>query len=316
MTPDAAAQRARLWTLLGGLPVPPVQPLGELVGRELRTDYELERWRLHLAADGAAPALLACPRARRWRGMVVYHHAHGHRPDLGKDELTEGRPMLIAPPYADALSRLGFAALAIDHRGFGERASPSERVLVKRGLWEGVPLWGHRVADAIAASAWLIWRAGTADMPLVSMGWSMGSALAWWSAALDPRVDAVVEACGLAEFDALLAGDALDLHAEYFFVPGLLREFTAAAINALILPRPHLSIVGRDDPLTPPAGVAAIDVSMRDAASHAGAPGAWRQSVHATGHQETPAMRDEILAFLDTVAQSPPSTAERRTRRV
>ena len=157
--------------------------------------------------------------------------------------------------------------------------------------------------DALAAPAWLRAQPGLGGLPLVTLGFSMGSTIAWWSAALDPRIDAVVDACCLAEYDALLADGAFDLHAEYYFVPGLRREFTAAEINALIAPRPHLSIVGRDDPLTPPAGTAALDAAMRDFASRAGAPEAWRQSVHATGHQETPAMRGEILRFLDALGR-------------
>jgi dienelactone hydrolase len=304
MTRDAeppSAARQRLRALLGNL-TPPSAPRGTLLHRASTDAFDVERWRLDLAADEAAPALLVRPRGRAPRGAVLYHHAHGHRPEIGKEELLAGRPMLCDPPYAVALARLGFAALAIDHRGFSERSAVPERMLVKRGLWEGVPLWGRRIADAIAASAWLDTQAALAALPRIAMGFSMGGSLAWWSAALDPRVTAVVDACCLAEFDALLATGAYDLHAEYYFVPGLLRAFTAAQINAMILPRPHLSLVGREDPLTPADGVAAIDASMRAAAHRAGAPGAWQQSVHPTGHEETPAMREEILAFVEAQA--------------
>jgi len=81
----------------------------------------------------------------------------------------------------------------------------------------------------------------------------------------------------LAEFDALVATEADDLHGEYFFVPGLRREFSAAAINALIAPRPHLSCVGAADPLTPAAGVASIDHALRAAYAESGVPHAWQQ---------------------------------------
>lgn len=296
------AQR-RLWRLLGDLRLPATPPTGALLGHEARDDFVLERWQLALDDEERAPAWLVRPHEDTPRGVVLYHHAHGHRPEIGKDELIAGRPMLLAPPYAVELARRGWAAFAIDHRGFGERGEVSERMLVKRGLWEGVPLWGRRLADALAASAWLRAQPAFARTPLIALGFSMGGSLAVWSAALDARIDAVVDACCLAEFDALLADGSYDLHAEYYFVPGLLREFRASDISALILPRPHLSIVGRDDPLTPLGGAAGLDAAMRAAATAAGAPNAWRQSVHAAGHQETPAMRAEILAFLD--AQSP-----------
>lgn len=116
-----------------------------------------------------------------------------------------------------------------------------------------------------------------APLPVITLGMSMGSTMAWWAAALEPRVAACVDLCCLAEFDALVATEADDLHGEYFFVPGLRREFSAAAINALIAPRPHLSCVGAADPLTPAAGVASIDHALRAAYAESGVPHAWQQ---------------------------------------
>jgi dienelactone hydrolase len=300
--PGPAAARARLWELLGTRP-----PAAVTAARRLGVDESgpvaIERWVLALDAGEPVPALLTRPVQGEARGLVVYHHAHGHRFETGKDELLHGRPALQQPAYGPALARRGWAALAIDHRGFGERRHTPERALFKRALWEGATLLGLRIADAVAATGWARSDLRFAGRPLAAFGFSMGSTIAWWSAALDPRVDAVVEMCCLSEFGPLLDSGGYDLHAEYFFVPGLLREFTAASINALIAPRPHLSLAGRDDPLTPPAGLEAIDRELREACARAGAPRAWRQSVHPTGHGETPAMRAEVLAFLDGLAR-------------
>lgn len=148
---------------------------------------------------------------------------------------------------------------------FGERAHHGERADVKRLLWEGRTLWGYRVHDSLAALQWLRGQPRFAGLPTAAFGLSMGSAMAVWTAALDPAIDACIELCALAEFDALLATGGHDLHGEYFFVPGLRREFSAAEIAALVAPRLHLSLVGRDDPLTPPAGVASIDTALRAA---------------------------------------------------
>lgn len=301
MSPSTFAERERLWRLLGEPAVPDV-PGGECVSRASCDGYELEHWRLDLASGARVPALATWPRDAEPRGIVLYHHAHGHRFGIGKSELVDGRPAL-AGPYAADLAARGWAAIAIDHLGFGERASTPERMLVKLGLWQGRPLWGARVADAVAVARWARAHPRAADLPRVALGLSMGSSLAWWSAALEPAVDAVVDLCCLAEFDALEATGAYDLHGEYYFVPGLAAAFTAARINALVVPRPHLSLAGRDDPLTPPAGVASVDAAMRTAYAAAGAPRAWRSSVHAGGHQETPAMRAEVLAFLDGIGR-------------
>ncbi len=268
---------------------------------EHRYPARIEQWRLHLGGDPSVPATLVTPVSRAPQAVVLYCHAHGHCFDIGRSELLQGRPALAQPPYGEVLPQRGIAALAIDHRGFGERAATSERLLNKRLLWEGRTLWGMRVADTLATFDWLRAQPFCVDLPIVTLGLSMGSTMAYWAAALEPGIAACVDLCGLAEFDALVETGNDDLHGEYFFVPGLRKHFTAAAINALIAPRPHLSCAGRDDPLTPPAGLAAIDAALRSTYADAGAPHAWRQRVFPCGHVEMPEMRAEVLGFLDEV---------------
>lgn len=295
--------RQRLLALLGDLPPRDRVPEGRRLDIAPRDDAIVERWSLDLNGRERVPALLVSPPSPR--AVVLYGHAHGHRFDLGKEELIAGRPALASPPYAEALAGIGVAALAIDHWGFGERAGTHERLLNKRLLWDGATLWGMRVADTLAAFDWLSRDPRYATLPVITLGMSMGSTMAWWAAALEPRVAACVDLCCLAEFDALVAADADDLHGEYYFVPGLRQHFTAAAINALIAPRPHLSCVGDADPLTPPPGVASIDRAMRSAYAEAGAPQAWQQRVFPGGHIESPAMRAAVLAFIADVLPPP-----------
>lgn len=297
--PDDAA-RQRLLALLGDLPPRDRIPVGPRVDSAARGDLTIERWSLDLNGQERVPALLVAP--ANPRAVVLYCHAHGDRFDVGKEELVAGRPALASPPYAEALASIDVAALAIDHWGFGERASTSERLLNKRFLWDGSTLWGMRIADTLAAFEWLAREPRYATLPVITLGMSMGSTMAWWAAALEPRIAACADLCCLAEFDSLVAAGADDLHGEYFFVPGLRKHFTAAAINALIAPRPHLSCVGDADPLTPPPGVSSIDRAMRAAYGEAGAPQAWQQRVFPGGHSESTAMREAVLAFIAGVA--------------
>jgi dienelactone hydrolase len=266
----------------------------------------VERWRLQLNREQAVPTLLLRPRDGAPRGVVLYCHAHGNRFDIGKDELLSGRPALQSPPYAQVLTARGWAVLAIDHAGFGERQEPSERALVKRLLWQGATLWGWRLHDTLAALDWLRGQPGFGSLPVVTLGVSMGGTLALWAAALDDRIAGCAELCCAAEYDALLQSGGFDGHGEYFFVPGLLNAFSLAEIAALIAPRPHLSCAGRADPLTPPAGLASLDRALRDAYAALGAPAAWRQIVEDSGHAETPTMRAEVLAWLDAIITPPP----------
>ena len=308
---------------------------GDALARREHAHAVVEHWRLHLNAEQPVPALLLRPRQAAPRGVVLYCHAHGNRFDIGKDELLVGRPALQSPPYGEALSERGWAVLAIDHWGFGERQhvspqgpgspgpaprggarklgaarrfQPSERALVKRLLWQGATLWGWRVHDTLAALDWLRTQPGFESLPVVTLGMSMGSTMALWSAALDPRIAGCVELCCAAEYAALLNSGGFDLHGEYFFVPGLLQAFTLAEIAALIAPRPHLSLAGRADPLTPPAGLAALDRELRAVDAVLGPPARWQQVLADGGHAETASMRRQVLDWLDRAAISSAST--------
>ena len=123
--------------------------------------------------------------------------------------------------------------------------------------------------------------------------------MAWWVAALDTRIKVCVDICCLTDFQALIDTRGLDGHGIYYYVPGLLKHFTTAQVNALIAPRPHLSLAGNYDPLTPPGGLDRIDAELQNVYETEGAPEAWKLVRCATGHFETAAMRVEILSFLE-----------------
>jgi hypothetical protein len=127
---------------------------------------------------------------------------------------------------------------------------------------------------------------------------SMGSTMAWWHAALDERVRVCVDLCCLTDFQALIETRGLDLHNLYYYVPGLLKHFTTAEINALICPRAHLSLAGLFDRLTPPAGLDRVDAALQAVYAQAGAPERWKLVRSFSGHFETWDVRQHVLRFL------------------
>jgi hypothetical protein len=54
------------------------------------------------------------------------------------------------------------------------------------------------------------------------------------AAALDERIWVCVDLCCLTDFQALIDTRGLDGHNPYYYVPGLLKYFSAAEINALM----------------------------------------------------------------------------------
>ena len=78
-------------------------------------------------------------------------------------------------------------------------------------------------------------------------------------------------------------------------VPGLLKHFTTADINALICPRAHLSLAGVYDRLTPPAGLDRVDAALQQVYADAGVPERWQLVRYSSGHFETWDMRPAHL---------------------
>lgn len=293
-------RRQALYALLGDLP--PRDRAIRVLDRTVREteEYSIETLRLDLNGIEEVSGYLLLPKSRSGPvPAVLYHHAHGGDYALGKDELLRGRRLLQIPPYAIELTRMGYAVLCCDTWAFGERATISESDLFKLMLWRGQVMWGMMVYDSLRAMDYLISRPEIDASRIATMGLSMGSTMAWWLAALDERVKVCVDLCCLTDFEELIRVENLKGHGLYYFVPGLLKHFTADEINALIAPRPHLSLAGNLDALTPPAGLGRIDVALQQAYADAGAPpDAWKLFRQDVDHQETKEMRREVVAFL------------------
>jgi dienelactone hydrolase len=294
---EPAAIRRRLYGLLGDLPDPHRSLTARTVSIEDRGSYTLEKLVLDLNGIEPVPAYFTRPvNLARPAPVLLYFHAHGGKYHLGKDELIQGRGSIQNPPYADIAAANGWCSFCADAWAFGERAARPELDLFKDMLWHGRILWGMMVYDSFRALDYLQTRPEADPSRIATVGLSMGSTMSWWVAALDERVKVCVDICCLTDYQALLHTNGLDRHGVYYYVPSLLKHFTTSQINALIAPRPHLSLAGNLDPLTPPEGLDRIDRELREAY---GASDAWRLFRQDTGHQETPEMRNEIVQWLN-----------------
>ena len=298
---DLPGRRARLYALLGDLP-DRQRPIGATKRGETERDgYVLESWVFDLNGLEPVPAFLARPRGATGRiPAIVFDHSHGGGYDIGKKEFVEGRSYMQPVPYAKALTDQGYLALCIDHWCFGERKFATEMDTFKAMLWQGRVLWGMMVYDSIRALDWLVTRADVDTSRVGTLGMSMGSTMAQWLGALDERIKVTVDICCLTEYHTLLAVKGLSGHGIYYYVPGLLKEFTASDVNALIAPRAHLGLAGLRDELTPVAGLDIIDRELKAVYAEAGHPERWKLLRYDVEHQETAEGRREALAFLKT----------------
>ncbi len=288
-----------LYSLLGDLPERDRSVGAQSLGIRQQNGMDIESLVLDLNGIEMAPALFVKPTGATGKlPTILYNHAHGGTYELGRTELLEGRSALQDPPYAFALAEQGYASLCIDTYMFGERRGRTESEMFKEMLWKGQVLWGLMVYDSLKAVDYLQSRIDVDTDRIGTLGLSMGSTMAWWTAALDTRIKVCVDICCLTDYDALIETRGLDEHGIYYYVPNLMKHFSSSDINALIAPRPHLALAGNADPLTPPAGLDRIDADLRTVYAENGASDAWKLLRYETGHFENAHMRVEIMKFL------------------
>jgi acetyl esterase/lipase len=297
-------RRRELWKLLGDLP-DPRPPQAKVVKTEKHEGFALEHLELDLNGVEPVPALLLIPDKRPARAPgLLYIHAHGGKYDLGKEELVQGRPVLQA--YAPVLAAKGIVTLAIDSWCFsGRKRLPDGRQgeldTFKHMLWKGQTLWGMMMFDEVQALTYLRGRAEVDPDRLGAFGLSMGSTKSWWLAALDTRVKVCIDLCCLTDYDELIRIGNIKGHGIYYFVPSQLKHFASHEVNELIVPRLRLSLNGRKDLLTPPAGVERIRDHVRPLYARHGRAEDCRIELFDCGHEETPEMRKLVLEWLDKI---------------
>lgn len=291
--------RNQLYGLLGRLPARHRPISAEVTSQVETNELVVEKLLLDLNGIERVPAYFTKPKqAKGPLPVVLFNHSHFGQYEVGKEEYLRGRPEMQSPSHAVAFARAGYAGLCIDSWCFGERKQRQEVDTFKEMLWHGQVLWGMMVYDSLRALDYLQTRADVNSKRIATMGMSMGSTMAWWLAALDERIKVCVDLCCLTDFQSLIEEKGLGLHGIYYYVPDLLTYFTTAQINALIAPRPHLGLAGRLDALTPLNGLQKIDAALKEVYQQQGVPDAWKLKIYDVGHEETAAMRQDILAFL------------------
>lgn len=296
-------RRRELWALLGDLPWRHRPGPAKLLSTEEHEGYTLERLVLDLNGIEPVPAILLIPhKRRRLAPGLLFMHWHGGMYDLGKDQLLKG--VEEQPAYAPVCAQKGVVTLAIDSWCFGQRKHETdgrigEQDAFKLMLWRGQVLFGMMMFDEFRALDYLASRSEVDARRLGALGMSMGATKAWWLTALDQRLKVCMDICCLTDYDELITAHALKEHGIYYYVPSLLKHFRTASINELIVPRPHLSVNGRQDPLTPPAGVEKIRDYLLPLYRKYGRESDCRIELFDCAHVEMPEMRALVLRWMD-----------------
>ena len=188
------------------------------------------------------------PEAGSEAPVVICVPGHG----TGVDALVGIAPEDYQHQFALQAVRAGFRVLAIEPCSFGHRKSAIEGERdsscvrdMMAALMLGETLVGWRVRDAMAAVDYAKSRGAE---KVAIMGISGGGLVAYWTAALDTRIDAcVVSGYFNTFFDSILSID----HCPDNFVPGLSKVVEMPDMAALIAPRALFVESGTEDPIFP-----------------------------------------------------------------
>jgi len=271
------------------------EPMQEVEMRGLR--YRRQRVLLRTEHDLWVPGHLCLPREGDGPFPCVIgcqgHAKEGIRLSIGEvdDATWEASVVGGDRDYPLQAVRHGYAALALEMRGFGELRLPEDIEqdagssclrLSALALQAGRTLVGMRVHDVMAAIEYLQQRPDIIPGQIALTGNSGGGTVTFYTGALDDRLAACIPSCAFSTFAASIQG--VD-HCICNFIPGLSALIEMDDLAGLAAPKPLLIINGREDSIFPigPAEEAFRHIQAIYAA--AGAPDNCRLYVGGGGHR-------------------------------
>ena len=197
------------------------------------------------------------------------HISMGRRLHLSDYNLGAGAPVLPTDrdfpgdrDYAMQAVERGYAALVLEQRGLGERASekstPNVPVLKEWAAYDrtgcfypsmcalllGRTMIGERVWD-ISRSIDAMSEFPELDTERVAcLGNSGGGTATYYAACMDERIKVAVPSCAVCSFDQSIG---IMRHCSCNYIPGIAKYFDMGELSALIAPRKLIMVSGEKD---------------------------------------------------------------------
>lgn len=184
---------------------------------------------------------------------------------------------------AEQAVQQGYAALAIEQRGFGERSDQRDRITqafyggrchnpTMNSLLYGRTIIGDRVHDVSAAISVLESAVKKHPLPInmkriACLGHSAGGTTAYYAAAVDERIQAVIASSSVCQFDKSIS--VID-HCVCNYVPNIRTWFEMGDVGCLIAPRVCIAVHGKKDPKFPISGVREAMKTLKTAYANKG----------------------------------------------
>ena len=268
--------------------------------RRRRDGFTETRFLLTSEPGARVPCHLLVPDGARCP-MPVFLCLQGHSSGMHLSHGQGDGEAIGERDFALQAVRRGYAALAIEIRGFGERRDRRAAILREPGydpdsldpnvtckhaamvaLLLGRTSLGEKILDLRRAIDAL------ADFPEVdrrrvyAIGNSGGGTLAWYAAAIEPRLKGLILGSCFATYASSIG--SVD-HCCDNYLPGALRWFDFPDLTLLIAPRPLVVVMGRDDRLFPLVGVEAAFARAREIYARLAAEDRCRLIAREGGHR-------------------------------
>ncbi len=256
-------------------------------------EFDEIRFLMETESDFCAPAHLLLPKSRE-RGeklpvvICLQGHSTGMHISLGRclypgDEKSIGGDRDIALQAV----RRGYAAVALEQRGFGEQKTgvPGGAMchqIAMQSLMVGHTLLGERIHD-IRCLVSALGQFESLDASRVAvMGNSGGGTASYHAAAAIPEITAVLASCSFNRYDASIMSI---YHCACNYIPGIAEYMEMEDLAVLIAPRPLLVVNGRKDEIFPLNAAQSAFETVKEIYKAAGAPENCRMVIGKGGHR-------------------------------
>lgn len=208
------------------------------------------------------PCYLLIPKTEQKKFPVcicLQGHTTGFHISIGEQKYEGDDVRVETSTFALDAVKHGYAALAIEQRGMGERTTLYQRrhpaitcgcyFTAMTALMLGRTLLGERVWDVSKAIDSLEYFKDKLDLDdITCVGNSGGGTATYYSACYDQRIKVVASTCAISTYRSSI-GDMW--HCSCNYIPHSAEYFDMGELSALIAPRKLLVSVGEIDPIFP-----------------------------------------------------------------
>jgi len=202
---------------------------------------------------GALCPAICCFRVRQKKFPVcicLQGHTTGFHISIGEKKYEQDDKYLQTSTFAIDVVKNGYAALAIEQRGMGERTTLRQdrgpaltcgcMFTAMTALMLGRTIIGERVWDVSKAIDSLEYFKDKLDLEDITLlGQSGGGTATYYAACYDQRIRTVVPSCSVCTYKDSI-GDMW--HCTCNYIPGIVKYFDMGELSALIAPRKLLTV--------------------------------------------------------------------------